>query len=232
MPFNHNPVDLGYQELLCETGESGRKYLSPQGKAYPSITTVLSILSADHIREWRKAVGNEEANRVSRVAAGRGTTVHALVEKFLNNEELDLSKEMPNASVAFKSIRGILENRVNNIRLQEKPLYSEHLGVAGRVDLVAEFASVAFKSIRGILENRVNNIRLQEKPLYSDHLGVAGRVDLVAEFDGKLARSCLWGIQIYPRNSGEPSQQYPAPGETSVFRSSRSCRARRSRGRV
>jgi genome maintenance exonuclease 1 len=139
MPFNHNPVDLGYQELLCETGESGRKYLSPQGKAYPSITTVLSILSADHIREWRKAVGNEEANRVSRVAAGRGTTVHALVEKFLNNEELDLSKEMPNASSAFKSIRGILENRVNNIRLQEKPLYSDHLGVAGRVDLVAEF---------------------------------------------------------------------------------------------
>jgi len=139
MAFNHNPVDLGYQELLCETGESGRKYLSPQGKAYPSITTVLSILSADHIREWRKAVGNEEANRVSRVAAGRGTTVHSLVEKFLNNEDMDLSKEMPNASVAFKSIRGILENRVNNIRLQEKQLYSDHLGVAGRVDLVAEF---------------------------------------------------------------------------------------------
>jgi genome maintenance exonuclease 1 len=46
---------------------------------------------------------------------------------------------MPNASAAFKSICGILENRVNNIRLQEKPLYSDHLGVAGRVDLVAEF---------------------------------------------------------------------------------------------
>ena len=139
MPFTHLPVDLGYQELVCETGESGRKYLSPQGKAYPSITTILSILSADHIREWRKSVGEEEANRVSRVAAGRGTSVHALVERFLDNQELDLSKEMPNASSAFKSIRGILENRVNNIRLQEKPLYSDHLGVAGRVDLVAEF---------------------------------------------------------------------------------------------
>lgn len=137
--FNHLPVDLKYDNLLTETGQSGRTYVTPEGKKYPSITTVLSILSEDSIREWRQNVGEADANRVSRVAAGRGTHVHSLVEDLLDNKEPKLDGLMPNAVAAFKSIRPILEQRVDNIRLQEKPLYSDHLGLAGRVDLIAEF---------------------------------------------------------------------------------------------
>lgn len=49
---------------------------------------------------------------------------------------------MPNVSAAFKSIRPVLEQHVNRIRLQEKPLYSDFLKAAGRVDLVAEYDGV------------------------------------------------------------------------------------------
>ena len=29
--FNHEPIDLGYKDLLTESGEQGRKYITPSG---------------------------------------------------------------------------------------------------------------------------------------------------------------------------------------------------------
>ena len=143
MPFVHDPVDLGYQDIVCETTEKGRKYVTPQGKQYPSITTILGkVMSDGWVEEWKAAVGEEAADRVRRVAAQRGERVHSLVESFLDNREIDLRREMPNVSAAFKSIRPVLEQHVNRIRLQEKPLYSDFLKAAGRVDLVAEYDGV------------------------------------------------------------------------------------------
>lgn len=142
MIFNHIPVDLGYKELVCETATSGRTYLTPIGAKYPSITSVLSILSENDIREWRHRVGDAEADRAARVASSRGTSVHALVEDYINNKEIDLKKVMPNVSAAFQSIKPILSQRLNNIRIQEAQLYSDHLRVAGRCDIVGDFDKV------------------------------------------------------------------------------------------
>jgi len=139
MIFTHDPIKLDYEDLLCETKESGRTYATPQGKKYPSITTVLAILSEGYIQSWRNRVGEEEANRISRKACNRGTAVHTLVEKYINNETLTNEGVMPDVFQNFKSLSVILDNRLNNIRLQEKPLYSDHLGVAGRVDIIGEF---------------------------------------------------------------------------------------------
>lgn len=139
MIFTHDPVKLDYEDLLCETKESGRTYATPQGKKYPSITTVLAILSEGYIQNWRNRVGEEEANRISRKACNRGTAVHTLVEKYINNQTLPNEGVMPDVFQNFKSLSIILDNRLNNIRLQEKPLYSDHLGVAGRVDIIGEF---------------------------------------------------------------------------------------------
>jgi CRISPR/Cas system-associated exonuclease Cas4 (RecB family) len=139
MIFKHEPIKLDYEDLLCETKETGRIYATPQGNKYPSITTVLGILSEGYIQAWRSRVGEEEANRISRKACVRGTAVHTLVEKFVNNEEVLQEGVMPDVMQNFKSLMPILESRLNNIRLQEKPLYSDHLGVAGRVDIIGEF---------------------------------------------------------------------------------------------
>jgi len=60
--FEHKEIDLGYDDLNAETSSTGRKYLAPNGVSYPSVTTVLSILSEESIRAWRHRVGEEEAN--------------------------------------------------------------------------------------------------------------------------------------------------------------------------
>ncbi|MDA7837444.1 PD-(D/E)XK nuclease family protein [bacterium] len=137
--FEHVGIDLGYDDLDCETKESGRKYSTPDGVKYPSITTVLSILSRDAIMAWRRRVGAEEANKISHRASTRGTAVHAIIEKYLNNDEDYREGYLPNIIDNFLTVKEVLDSRIGKIYAQEVPLYSDYLGVAGRVDCVAEF---------------------------------------------------------------------------------------------
>jgi len=137
--FEHVKVDLGYGDLDSETKTSGRNYVTPDGKRYPSVTTVLSILTEDSIREWRARVGEEEANKISHRASTRGTAVHAIIEDYINNEPEYAKKYMPNVYDNFLSVKSVLDKRIGIVYAQECALYSEHLGVAGRVDCIAEF---------------------------------------------------------------------------------------------
>ncbi len=135
--FKHEPVKL--TEMSTVTTDEGRKYVTPDEIELPSITTVLSILSRDSIAKWRKKVGEEEANRISKQASSRGTSVHTICEKYLDNDPDYLKGVMPNNIETFQSIRAIMDDAIGTVYAQEAPLYSTHLGVAGRVDCVAEF---------------------------------------------------------------------------------------------
>jgi genome maintenance exonuclease 1 len=135
MNFSHLPT-LNLQSLEATTTPAGRMYHTPDGDM-PSITTVLSRLSRQSIMEWRRRVGEEEANKISGKASSRGTRIHKLCEDYINNEELEfrspLDKEM------FLSMQPLLDGFVGTVYGQELPLYSKYLGIAGRVDLVSEW---------------------------------------------------------------------------------------------
>ena len=135
--FEHVPVNLS--EMTAVTTDQGRKYKTPEGVNLPSITTVLSILSRDSIAKWRARVGVEEANRISTRASGRGTRVHEIVEKYIDNNESYQNGYTPDIINSFLDLKPILDDRIGRVYAQEAPLYSNHLGVAGRVDCVAEF---------------------------------------------------------------------------------------------
>ena len=138
MNFKHVGCDIDY-ELTTETINGKRHYVTPGGNKYPSVTTITSQYNKQSIMEWRKRVGEEEANRISSKAAGRGTRVHTMCENYLNNQEDYLQKQMPDAIVMFKTLQPLLNEYVNNIHALEVPLYSDYLRTAGRVDCIAEF---------------------------------------------------------------------------------------------
>lgn len=140
MRFTHETMDLGYDDLVADTRPSGRTYITPDGSRYPSITTVLSILSEEAIAKWRARVGDEEANRIGQRASGRGTLVHSIVERYLLNE--DTTDFLPHIRQSLENLRPILDNRVGTIYGLEVPLYSSHLGLAGRCDCIAQFDGV------------------------------------------------------------------------------------------
>ena len=134
--FEH--VDIDISEIETQNIEGKRYYVTPNGAKYPSITTVLSILSRQGIMEWRERVGAEVANAISTKAARRGTNVHNMCENLLNNK-LDLKKFLPVDVEMFKTIEPIINEKIDRIHAQESTLYSDYLGVAGRVDVIAEW---------------------------------------------------------------------------------------------
>lgn len=132
-------------ELTTTTINGKRFYLLPDGVTkLRSVTSILSEkLNKDFILEWRKRVGEEEANKISTQAARRGTAVHNIAERYVLNEETYYApNEMPINVESFKPIKNILDNHVDNVLGVELPLCSKALGCAGRTDLVAEYDGV------------------------------------------------------------------------------------------
>ena len=134
--FNHVGNDL--KDLKTENIEGKRYYVTPKGNKYVSITSLLGNLSKQSIIEWRRRVGETEANKISRQASSRGTRVHNICESYIQNQVGILEDALPDAIDMFKSIVPFLD-RIDNIHVVEGALYSDDLGVAGRTDLIAEF---------------------------------------------------------------------------------------------
>jgi hypothetical protein len=141
--FEHVGCDLGYKDLEATTTDKGRVYVTPSGKKYPSITTVLGHFGKHKIMEWRKAVGAVEANKVAAHASSRGTAMHSLCEKYIDNmPDVFKANTMPHVKAMFNSIKPVMDDRVGKVYSQEAALYSDYLRIAGRVDLIAEFDGV------------------------------------------------------------------------------------------
>jgi hypothetical protein len=142
MNFIHEHIDMGYETLDRVDSSDGRRYVTKDGNAYPSITTVLSLVNEDSIRKWRERVGEEEANKVGQKAAARGTQVHAIIEKYLNNEEDYAEGYLPHIIQSLENLKPLLDKHVTKIYGLEVPLYSDHLQLAGTCDCIAEWDGV------------------------------------------------------------------------------------------
>ena len=140
MKFEHNPRCFPL-DSEAKMVDGKRVYATPNGEYYPSITTVIGNNAKKQagLAKWRARVGKEKAAAISSRSASRGTKFHSITEDYLNNE-LDIKKykDSPLPVVMFEQTKKTFD-RIGNIYLQEAFLYSKHLEVAGRVDLVAEF---------------------------------------------------------------------------------------------
>ena len=135
--FNH--VDVSLPQLERETIDGVRYYSVPDEEELlrlVSITSITSHFNKEIFIKWRKKVGNEEADRVTKRATKRGTDMHTLVEYFMKNEELP--EVPPISEFLFKISKHKLKN-INNIHALEGSLYSKQLGIAGTVDCIAEY---------------------------------------------------------------------------------------------
>lgn len=115
-----------------------RVYETQTGHQYESVTTALgrNKEKQEGLEKWRKAVGEKEASRVSRVASGRGTSMHTICEKYLDNNPQYQRKQMPDAIYLFNKVKPYLDENIELVYLQEAALYSHEYKLAGTVDLI------------------------------------------------------------------------------------------------
>ena len=136
--FKH--VDLNLEPLERETIEGVRYYSIPDVDELVklvSITSVTSHFNKEIFVNWRKKVGNETADKITKAATKRGTDMHTLTEHYLKNDQ-ELPEVPPISEFLFNIAKGEL-NKINNIYALEGPLYSKELGIAGTVDCIAEY---------------------------------------------------------------------------------------------
>ena len=118
-----------------------RFYVTPDGNAYPSITTILSLQDKPGLKKWREDVGEKEAKRISQESMRIGTAVHQMCEFYLCNYIVKTDKEEKVIRDTFNRMRFLLGN-INNIVGTEIALYSDMLRVAGTADCIAEYNGV------------------------------------------------------------------------------------------
>lgn len=141
-----------YPTLRRETQTNGkRQYVGDDSIPVPSVTTVLSETGdKTALINWRKRVGDVEANRISQEAAGLGTKVHNAIEKYILKEEWDTFGNNHVSVLAKTMTTMMVENGLTKIdelwgvevALIAKGLYagtSDAIGVYEGEDAIIDF---------------------------------------------------------------------------------------------
>ena len=198
MPFNF--VDVSLKEIDVEpVSENGVRFYPIPGadKYYPSVTSITSFKNAAFFAGWRKKIGETEANRITARATQRGTAFHSLAEDYFK-DDLNTDRYLANNPLSvrmFQSAKTTLD-RINNIHCLETFLYSHYLGLAGRVDCIAEFdgelAVIDFKtSTKEKQEQYIEHYYVQETAyaaMFLERSGIEVKkiVTLIAVEDGSI----------------------------------------------
>jgi genome maintenance exonuclease 1 len=91
--------------------------------------------------KWRKRIGIEQAERISTQAARRGTEIHSLMENYIIEGQVPTDL-MPTKKHIFNGLRNAVDKNLQTIRSIEASLYSHRLKLAGRCDMIGEWAGI------------------------------------------------------------------------------------------
>lgn len=120
-------------------GGEHRLYETPEGNKYPSVTSIFSVIDKPELDEWRDNIGHEEADRWTKRAGVKGTILHDMCEKYVQN---NLRKEQEKYNFIsvnnFLPVKKIIDKHIDKIFGVELQLYSDKIKAAGTTDLIAE----------------------------------------------------------------------------------------------
>ena len=131
-----------YTPISRTTVDGKRHYCTPDGGKVPSVTTILDRTKPqekiDALNNWKKRVGEAQAQAIVTEAANRGTRMHSYLETFILSDEM---KELPSNPYAhpswFMAAEVILKglSNVDEFWGSEVPVYYSGL-YAGTTDCI------------------------------------------------------------------------------------------------
>lgn len=143
MIFKRSLIEPVESELIMDDSRNDRYYIDKLGNEYLSVTSWLNKQNSDAklaIQEWRNAVGELEADKISNSAKENGTAIHLACEQLL------LNKPWQEISMFYKqdflTMKKHLEENVDNVFAVEHQMWSKTLGLAGTVDCIAEYSGI------------------------------------------------------------------------------------------
>tara|TARA_B100001057_G_scaffold311941_2_gene311995 strand:+ start:397 stop:1077 length:681 start_codon:yes stop_codon:yes gene_type:complete len=133
---------FNYKTIERKSINGKRKYLTPDGKAVASVTSILdSTKDKTHLIAWKKRVGEQKAQEIVTEASGVGTRMHKYLEDYVEFGTWAEPGSNPYAKQAHMMATQVKENAlkdVNEIWGSEVALYVPNL-YAGTTDLVGQY---------------------------------------------------------------------------------------------
>ena len=207
--FKFIDVNLKVPEVEAVNQDGVRYYPIPGAdKYYPSVTSITSFQNAKFFASWRKRIGEDEANRITARATQRGTAFHSITEDYIKGE-LNLDRYLENNPLSVRMFQSAKDtfDRIDNIHCLETFLYSHYLGLAGRVDCIAEFdnelAVIDFKtSTKQKQENYIEHYFVQETAyaaMFLERSGIEVKkiVTLIATEEGSIQVFEKYNLDYY-----------------------------------
>ena len=131
-----------YQTIQRKSVDGKRKYLTPDGHAVASVTTILDATKdKTHLIAWRKRVGETKAQEIVTEAAGVGTRMHKYLEDYVEFGTWAEPGSNPYAKQAHMMATQVKEkalSQVDEIWGSEVALYVPQM-YAGTTDLVGQY---------------------------------------------------------------------------------------------
>ena len=142
MDTKYNVISSNVEHDITQLNtDHGRFYKTPQGKVYPSSTTIVHLLNKKAIEQWEASIGKQQAEQIKQKAAENGSRWHKLMEDTLEYGKQTLSY-VDKFYRAYAKIYKEIFPRIGHVYAVERRMYSDELEVAGTADLIAEYDGV------------------------------------------------------------------------------------------
>lgn len=142
-------------------GKQGRCYAVNQGRALPSVTTILSKTSdKSFLKEWRQRVGEAEADRIVRQATSIGNRLHENLEEYILQGTAPIGNMLERILTKLVIEKGLV--KVDEVWGTEVALFSNEL-YAGTTDLVG-----VFEGEPAIMDFK-NSLKIKKKEWIGDY---------------------------------------------------------------
>jgi genome maintenance exonuclease 1 len=131
-----------YTPISRTTVDGKRHYCLPDGAKVPSVTTILDRTKSEESKQvlanWKKRVGEKQAQEITTEAANRGTRMHGYLEMYIQQDELKPLPPNPYAHPSWFMAAEVILNGLCNVNEywgSEVPVYYSGL-YAGTTDCV------------------------------------------------------------------------------------------------
>jgi len=131
-----------YKPLQRTTLEGKRHYCLPNGEKVPSVTTILDRTKSEESKQalanWKKRVGEQQAQQIVTEAANRGTRMHSYLESYILSDDMKPLPTNPYAHPSWFMAAEVILKGLSNVDEfwgSEVPVYYSGL-YAGTTDCV------------------------------------------------------------------------------------------------
>lgn len=179
---------FNYITLERKTVDGARRYITPDGRKLPSVTTILDATKpqekVEALNAWRARVGVENAKKITTEAANRGTRMHSYLEGYIKTGVLKDRGSNPYSWASHSMAECVIQNglgAVNEFWGVEVPLYFPEI-YAGTTDCAG-----VHSGIESILDFKQTNKPKKREWIEDYFLQLAAYAE---------AHNQLWGTRI------------------------------------